>query len=136
MFWTTPCRSIPASMKLGRGGGKGGSTHLSRKVLGFSETSANIFFESAAEFEGAGTNGLENRDLVGLGVGVDIVAPHATTSLSLRPASPPAGAQRIWGLISLGPNCGDAELNTSLFVKYMQTGQDRGSRWWDALYFW
>jgi hypothetical protein len=63
-------------MKLGRGGGKGGSTHLSKKVLGFSEISATVFFESITEFEGAATKGLENRDLVGLGV--EVAMPAAT----------------------------------------------------------
>jgi hypothetical protein len=87
MFCTTPCRSIPASMKLGRGGGRGGSTQLSNDLWDFSETSAIVFFESTAAFEDAGMKGLAIRDLVGLGVGVAIVtaAAAATTSLSLRP---------------------------------------------------
>lgn len=74
MFCTTPCLSIPASTKLARGGGRGGSTHLSRKVL-VSAGSATEFFASASEFEAPGTKGLAIRDLVGRGVGVeDIVA--------------------------------------------------------------
>jgi hypothetical protein len=72
-------------MKLGRGGGRGGSTQLSNNLWDFSETSAIVFFESTAAFEDAGMKGLAIRDLVGLEVGVAIVAAAATTSLSLRP---------------------------------------------------
>lgn len=87
MFCTTPCRWIPASAKLGRGVGRGGSTQLSNIVLGLCEPSAIVDCPSAAAFEDAGINGLAIRDLVGLGVGVAIVAAAAaaTTSLSLRP---------------------------------------------------
>jgi hypothetical protein len=130
---------MPASMKLGRGGGKGGSTHLSKKVLGFSGISAVVFFGSAAAFEGAGTKGLENRDLVGLEVGVDIVAAAATSCDHLpffcdRESS--SRVQRIWRVVSSGTSHRNAEFNTSLSVKCMHTGQDRDSGWWDALYFW
>jgi hypothetical protein len=50
-----------------------------------------VLFESPAAFEGAGTKGLENRDLVGLEVGVAIVAAAATTLPFFATASPPAG---------------------------------------------
>lgn len=50
MFKTTPCRSIPASAKLGRGGGKGGSTHLSMNVLGLSDLSDLAAFEFRDDF--------------------------------------------------------------------------------------
>ena len=65
MFCTTPCRSIPASAKLGRGAGKGGSTHLSMKVLGFSIISAIVDGDSADVFVGVPTKGLEKRERVG-----------------------------------------------------------------------
>jgi hypothetical protein len=65
MFCTTPCRSIPASAKLGRGAGKGGSTHLSMKVLGFSTISAIADGDSADVFVGVPTKGLEKRERVG-----------------------------------------------------------------------
>jgi hypothetical protein len=75
MFCTTPCRSIPASTKLARGVGRGGSCQTpSDAVLGLCEPSAIVIFPSAAAFEGAGIKGLAIRDRVGLGVGVDIVA--------------------------------------------------------------
>ncbi len=88
MFWTAPCRSIPASAKLGRGGGKGGSTHLSRKVFGFSEMSAAEFGELLAAAGGAATKGLEILERVGRGVGLLMALPRWVVSLSLRPAVP------------------------------------------------
>ena len=54
---------------------------MSKKVFDRSEMSAIVVFASAAAFDGAGTRGLAIRDLVGLGVGVDI--------LSLRLPPPP-----------------------------------------------
>jgi hypothetical protein len=61
---------------------------LSKKVLGFSEISAIVFLGSVDAFEGAGTKGLEIRDLVGLGVGVAMLRLHLPFFAT---ASPPAG---------------------------------------------
>jgi len=88
IFWTAPCLSIPASAKLGRGGGKGGSTHLSIKVFGFSEESAAVFEDSIAAVGGAATNGLEILERVGRGVELLMALPRWAFSLSLRPAVP------------------------------------------------
>jgi hypothetical protein len=62
-------------------------------VLGFCETSAIVFLPSAGEFEDAALKGLAMRDLVGRGVGVDIVAGAAGDHLPFfATASPPAGS--------------------------------------------
>lgn len=66
---TAPSLSNPASAKLGRGGAKEGSTHLSNKVFGLS-LSTIVLGGSVAELFGAGPNGLLYRERVGRGVGV------------------------------------------------------------------
>ena len=64
-------------------------------VLGLCETSADVLLPSAGGFEDAGMKGLAMRDLVGLGVGLAIVAAAATTSLSLRPRVLQPGAMNL-----------------------------------------
>jgi hypothetical protein len=91
MFCTTPCRSIPASMKLGRGGGRGGSLQPSKVLLVFSEASANVDFASAAALWDAGIKGLAMRDLVGLALGVAIVTRGCDHLPFFATASPPTG---------------------------------------------
>ena len=107
MFCTTPWRWIPASAKLGRGAGRGGSTHCSNMVLGFCESSADVLLPSAGGFEVPGMNGLAIRDLVGLGVGVDIVAAEASTSLSLRPRVLQPGATKSGEALVQGQAIGE-----------------------------
>jgi hypothetical protein len=53
-----------------------------------------VFLPSAGEFEDAALKGLAMRDLVGRGVGVDIVAGAAGDHLPFffATASPPAGS--------------------------------------------
>ena len=59
--------------------------------------SADVLLPSAGGFEDCGMKGLAIRDLVGLGVGVDIVAAEASTSLSLRPRVLQPGATSLGG---------------------------------------
>jgi hypothetical protein len=69
MFATTPCRSMPASAKLGRGGAKEGSIHLSNKVFDLS-LFPNKFGVSDAAWFCTAAKGLLYRERVGLWVGV------------------------------------------------------------------
>ena len=127
---TAPSRSNPASTKLGRGGAKEGSTHLSNIVFGLS-LSAIVFEVSLAELFGTGPNGLLYRERVGRGVGVLISkSPRCDRPppfLQLRPR-----IQDDWRLVSSGVRHAEGELVTSLQFNCMyarlRSGLEVGER--------
>jgi hypothetical protein len=123
MFCTTPCRSIPASAKLGRGAGKGGSTHLSMKVLGFSIISAIADGDTADVFVGVPTKGLEKRERVGrefvLLIFEEGREPTSPPYFKIAPAASPA--QHDYRGVSSGAQFADGLLNTSLQFNGMRS---------------
>jgi len=86
IFATTPCRSIPASAKDGLGAGKGGSSHLSNPVFGFSPLSGLDLADSVETFAGTVANGELYLERVGRGV-KDIAMDDAASASFFATAS-------------------------------------------------